>query len=1317
MQPTESRLRSLTFSVLVGTTCAFLAACGDYAAEGRAAFERGDHHTARRMLEVALKQDSASNELRFMLGATQMRMRRETEALNTLRPLFTDATYGVRSISLVVDAKLKRGDTTEIDALVSDATRQWPNNATTTALSFRWKQWQLEEQLQHIAAFLDLHGGIGTYQRHSSRVLHVLHSKLWPDGVKAAIDTLHAATLLPSSTELMSLLERARTSASALEQAALAAVSADATAYLAELALIAIDKARMDAAAAESRARRVLALRVEHIANPELREGLEDQRNLAAMTVAQAYDASREPAKAIPFLEEFLPTVKDKKFLTERLAWVYYISNELEKLDALAQAWLIEDSRNLLAAFYRGYVLFRLGRHQDAESYLELARGSNIKNQAFHIVSAMNYASMGNHGRAVSLFSVAADVSPLEPDALVRWAQSLKAVEEPERAREVLRTALRQQFPQQGSEAHRRLQDALMRLYQEAGHGIDSVVDARRLHFEDPTNAWVSLRLAQLENAQGGAARARDLCKEVQQSTPGLADAWRVGAEIALTQRDATEALRCIERLQRVEPNSATSAWLEARAWLLKKHWASARTAALTALERNPNDVLPAAVLVEAALEDGKPREALDIGTHLLDRVGDSASLLIMLARAATQLSEHGKAADWLLRAEKLEPLKPAQQRQLALALLRAGKRADSQSRTQALLADATLSVEERIQIARIMLDLGDHAAASDLCLKLLPMIPKGAARTQTLSLAAEAHLACRRWAPAGAVLLEMRKADALEAATRLWIRSMAAAQRHAELALSASLALDDKAFPPECLDLAARAAITANDQRLLGLLVALDEKRSPSEKLAFLPLRAQWLHRQNNPAGARKLLREALSRGAAATRAEAAELLADWAHAEEGPKAALAEAHLFCTEAPQSWRIRMLLAACALQVGDLESAQLHAADAARLQPTEEQMARFVALTAICRGDLGAAQRALKDTKQPESRFCANLLAGLTKTDPAAGSCGAALAAALAGNLALAQSTLATADDLSASQRQELNLVLARALDHKEQFPLFVRELGTALILMTDSRFAIHAERALTAAERALPAVTLSLQHWRTRVQLQLGRGAEAARFVQQRLDVGKPTDFLLVLAAEAAARNAGTANIAKVLASAGLDAALPGPLAMELADLARTLGDETVALALMRRIASPAHRELALRVQMLARSGDFENACRSVLYLKDAQGLPRLTRMILACSLAHSGAVEAGQQMFREAQVGFVAADERDWLVVCAAAAALLPEPETARLIELALADSLSASLVHNIAQMLQRLNKLKDQQLELEALLQWMDPVAALRKQALGS
>jgi hypothetical protein len=72
---------------------------------------------------------------------------------------------------------------------------------------------------------------------------------------------------------------------------------------------------------------------------------------------------------------------------------------------------------------------------------------------------------------------------------------------------------------------------------------------------------------------------------------------------------------------------------------------------------------------------------------------------------------------------------------------------------------------------------------------------------------------------------------------------------------------------------------------------------------------------------------------------------------------------------------------------------------------------------------------------------------------------------------------------------------------------------------------------------------------------------------------------------------------------------------------------------------------------------------------------------------------------------------------VVCAAAAALLPEPETARLIELALADSLSASLVHNIAQMLQRINKLKDQQLELEALLQWMDPVAALRKQALGS
>lgn len=856
-----------------------------------------------------------------------------------------------------------------------------------------------------------------------------------------------------------------------------------------------------------------------------------------------------------------------------------------------------------------------------------------------------------------------------------------------------------------------------MGLYQEAGHGINNVDEARRLHREDPANTWVALRLAQLESETGANARAKDLCKEVQTNSAGLADGWRVGAEVALAARDATEALRCTERLNRLEPASASTAWLEARAWLLQRNWSRARQAALTALERNPADVAPAAVLVEAALEDGKPREAMEIGTHLLARIGDSATLLRFLARAALGQKEHAKAADWLLRAGRCEPLTTADERQLVLALIRSGRKEEAAVRTAALMKDASLAPGERIQLAEILLADGGAEAASELCSQLLPMLTKGAARTQALPLAAESHLAAQRWAAAGEVLLELRKAGAMETAARLWIPAMVGARRPHEAAATASLALEEKSFPLDCLDAAARSARDAGDATLLGRLLALDDQRSKSQQQSLLPLRAQWLRMQKKNVEAGKLLRAALGHESPFTRTEAAEMLADCVRADEGAKALLAEAPDLCRQASESWRLRLMLAECALAEMRSADAAAFLDEARSLQPAREDIARFRARLAVSTGSLNEALSFLPDPKQPDSRFLAAVLMALTGGKPAQYTTGAVFAAMLAGDAKRTTAALGEVRDLPESRQKELAALAGRVATHAAEAPLFLRAFGTALALLPDPRFAVHSEAALKSARLALPTEERCLNLWGVLVDLQSGRGSSAAQLIQQRLDAGQKDEFLLALAAEAAIANTGTANLLKVLEGAGLDAALPGALAFELAQLARANGDERMALKLINRVASPTQQELALRVELLAQTNDLAGACRSALHLKKISIMPRVPRMVLACALAQGGAVEEGATLFRGALDGFHAERAGDWLIACTAAAAMLSDPEVEKLVERALKSGPDATEIQALATMLKRLGKLPELEQRLVALLQWMDPAAALRKRAAGS
>ena len=1233
--------------------CLILTACGgDYAKEGHEAFARGEFKVAERMLSVAVRDGNAPAASRFMWGASLARLKRVGEASAVLEPLMSDEQYGPRATLLCVEAAVNDARLDDVRRMVAAAATRWPNHPCTTMASFRLTEADYSGARRQFESMLMRYGGAPSVTKQEGRISRLLFAK---ETTPTEISLLQAIALECALTEasvIMPSLEAARTAAARMEASATAAATADPAAFEAIVRLIESAKHRVEPDLVLQQAVRILHLKPAEVSAEERRGFLEARRLEAAGHVTQAFETARRIPEAVVALEAAAPCFANPLILDEKLARLYYIAGDVEKLDVIAQRWLKADGRNLLASFYRGYVLFRLARYEEAANYLERARGLNSTTQAFNLMAAINFAKLGNHARAAPLFAMSAENGPLDAESIVGWADTMQALGDSTRARALLRDGMKVRFPNPLSEEHKKLQDTLLRYYKNAGHAIDNLEEARTLHREDRGNAYITLRLAQLELDGGDERTALQLCRDVQDDHPTLADGWRLGAETALLMKDNASTALMLERLNRLLPNDASVAWLQARAALAQKNTGRARHYAGIALERDPTTLGPALVLVQASLEDKRPREALEIGEELLKRAGESAGLLTLVGNAAQQLRLNDKAVDFLMRAEKAGANDSDFTLLLVRALVRSGRNAVAIPHAMRLTTDKNCPPFSRMALAEILIEAGAALEAATLAKDTLPTLPKGPELIAGLAIAARCHIAAGHWLDACTALVGLRRASDHSAAATLFIPAALKQRAYAEAAHCAEIALEEKALSQEVISDALRALMLTENWVSARRVAELCAKKNPAYQLPDLVLRARLLSHDGQHDQAAKLLELAFVNGNAAVKRDAVEALADSSIANDGDAAVAAQLVQWLRDAPDSVHLREQGARTALRARNYDEAAALLAEAAKLSKNRDDIVRLQARVELLRQRPREAAALLAPLGHERSRTLAALALALAESPTLKGSTGEYCAHLLQRRFAEAAACAAQLRDVPLTWRDPLSTLSLRLKAHPDETVLFMRHFTLALALMDEPMLANAGVNALDEARKVLESETKPLELWRALLRMQAGDGTAAARIAAPRLEADNPTLFELAIAARAAMLNAGPANMLKVLEGAGLNAAVPALLARELAELARSAGDHASAAALLSRLASPEDSDLASLALDLAVCAP-DKVASVVLRIKEDSGVPRAARLLRATALARSGAPGEGIEALKRALAGKPVLDATELLFAVEAAAA----------------------------------------------------------------
>lgn len=1180
--------------------CGLTACGGDFAGDGKTAFEQGKYREAVEFLQVAVSEDPDDAQARFYLGVALNRMGRPNQARTTLSPLLDHPEYRRRVVRETVDLLINLEREEEAHDIAQRALESDPRDATLLEAAVLASAARAHRSRAVIDKLLVAHLGEGMERRCRTSIGLMVTSSAadFPKVFDTEYAKLQDRFGFSDQDGLRRLVEKNRATLSDLRSVLERSRAVDPTSFTSRLELARIAWESRDAEGALATCTEIIRIDPASIVEPERAVLLANAKRAATTLIRTVAEAGKRYDEGIKLLEEAAQHFR-RGALDADLARLYYLADRREELAALSKAWIERDARDVWACFYRGWCLYRDGNYEQAIPYLVRAHGARPNTSAFNLVLGRAYLQRGDEGLAIAHLARAQELSPRDPHIVIDIANAYAAGGDDDRGRQALVTALRGPFRNRRSPESRIILAELIKMYQKVGQGIDDLDAARRLHQDDPDNPYIALRLAQLEYDEARSwDRAWTLIRGVHTQFPELADGWRVGAQIASKKQAWYQVHRQLDQLEALEPADPTIPWMRARALMAQKRYDDARRAASAALSKNPGERGIMIALVDIELAEKKWDQAIERATIALKTYRDDPDLQSRLAKAQAGKGNWKSAVATLRKLEASRPNDIDLLRTLGRGLSILG---DPATGGKKLLKALSLVPEHehrtRWEITGEMYRAKAYAACEKATAELIADLPRDStlARYALAQLARSLHWQ-KKYLEVCDALVAMRRRGLAQEAYELFINLGARSTAFHEVASAFDVAATRGPIGESALRSALKAQIAIGDWknalesvRRLGLL-------KPELKTAFHLETGLAQLGMKRTTQALASFRRALATRDVSRRGEVYGPLFVQLSAAGNHREIIRLLENALVEAPHDPTVLLMGGSAHLAVGEPDqAAPLLEKAVRRCQGDDLERARLLlCATHVARDSYAMAADSLEGVRSPRGREVTRLVAALISKERPPGEPG--LAAFLwevkQRRFEEAGTTATKITDMPRAWRPALASLAAHLAARETRAGNLARTILTAAVMVRVGVLEQLVEKSLKSARDTHPADAYWLDAFRAWARLEYGSPREAGAIVVPRIAAGSTDALFLELAAFATLGNTDAANVRRVIDGQLGPGAVPADLARDLAEALIANGDDQVADDLLKRISEPEPQDVALRVGIAFRLGKvFEGA------------------------------------------------------------------------------------------------------------------------------
>lgn len=1168
-----------------------LNACGgDFAGDGKAAFEEGKYHEAVDLLQIAIA-ESDDPEVRFYLGVGLFRMGRPRHARDTLAPLLDNERFGKRALRQTVDILIDLGESDQAGDLLRDALAKEPSDPNLLEASVAVNAARVEGLRGKIMDLFEAHFGKGRTGR-VKRFVNAMVTAKESEFVTVFDDSFEEIKTTFGFTDersLKDLVVKSRAALSDLQATLRRTADVDASSFQSRLELAAIAGQRKDFDTVLSTCTEILEIQPESIAEPERRTELEDAQIESLDLIGNAAENAERYGRGIEVLERNIETF-GQSALNVHLARLYYLADERDKLADLSKAWIIDEPRNYWACFYRGWTLYSEEAYEEAIPYLVRAHGTRPNTAAFNLILGRAYEKQNELGQALMYLRAAQELDPREPEPYLDVARVYSKIGEEDEARKLLSKALTSRFRNRDSEEHALILGTLVNMYKKVGAGIRTIAEARRLLESDADNPYLELRLAQLLADRGQVSDALKVLRRVQVRLPNLADAWRVGARIALDHRQWGQVHWQLRKLEQIEPKDPVIPWLRASAYLAQRRLKDAYKEARAAVDENPTAAGVRCVLIDVELAERKWERAMTTAQSALKVLPGNEEIRLRLAKAYLGGQEWAKAAEELLTLESTRGDDPDYLNDLSRALTKSGNPDAALKRLEHAhtIVDET-DYSRRLHLATLFYDAKAFERAAELFAELDASLPrKSPLRRTALQKLARSRHASRDYLGACDALVALRRRDHREIAYNLFMEIGSFAGAHHEVASVFDLAAAEARVTQRGLKSALASQLVVGAWRGAEEAIRLLGQLDPDARSQLLLDRARVQLGRGQKSRGLETLRRAVNAGAGTDTVAVYVTWLKFLVADEDPKTALGILDEAIAAAPSNGTIRRLGGEAALMLGETERAGLLFEEAVQRSPRDDRARLLLCISNAARRSYPAALDALPQPRDRTAHRVRSLVEAVAanRCPPGPPSLAQFLWHLRNKDFEKASAAAMRMGDVPRVWRPAMARLADHLRAHPERAPLTAELYARAAAFSSVGVLAKETRNELAEARTAHVDDAYWTELYTAGTLIRYGAAKSALPLLTPRLKAGIHDPLVIYLTGVATMKNTDAGNLTIVLDGHLGKGPIEASLARDLRDAALAMDADEVALTLTERIANPSEEDLATKARILSRLG-----------------------------------------------------------------------------------------------------------------------------------